>query len=780
MRGQAALAALLLLVGAMKVATYATVLSTTPNNDETHEQQSWAQRALAAEGANADASGQDEPQGGGGAVTAGRRALLANAPTSITASFRGVPSASGWQAVQLRWGQLMYDPDGKTLQAPSSDSTSGEGVTSTAGLSVYTGTAGVSGQWFALGLVPLTPSNNYNIYVYKSGSWNSVLSLVATTGNADGDSVGMVANTSSSPGFSSPAAQFKFVHGCVPSSTFYYIYSTLAPSLCLAGVHTSPSTYSIGVKTCAASDVTQLWQVVGTNTGTQGMTVTQNDTHSSFFNGAPCVALSLTATAAVGVLAGAAGAGAAATVAGSALAGAAGSASLGMVFVVQRFALTANVAANFSDAYRGAACGLQWANFQFGLLGDVQPPSCKYYTYSYDLVADAGGGGRRALMGGSDEDWKYEGSGGHGRRALLSYPSSDIDEVVRQAYERLLVVVIVCAGLTLAHWFALALWSSSGHTQGASLPSILVFPHLELLLGVLSVLALSQSAGALMGSGRGGPVVVGVLVLLYLLAFVSLLVLLAQYLNKVRQSSLSLDHHDADLINDNAHGRMALALKGGLADAWEDPPTPGGAKAGSGLVLVQRGGPALSGKQRSESTLRSQKVVPAGAMVAAAVSTPSHDADALRVMTRGITFVDGQPVFSDIEMEKAALRGRVERRLQEEQEEDDLKMEPYRTQLYLRQGMSLGEVYHLVTAAAAAAAEGKPAPSSPVATLAAPKQGETPPPTDADARPSPVPFWASLFGWASGPSPPPPPPASPLLQVCEFTVRRTPWWRVGP
>eukprot|EP00955_Chlamydomonas_euryale_P003181 33695-Chlamydomonas_euryale.AAC.1 len=67
---------------------------------------------------------------------------------------------------------------------------------------------------------------------------------------------------------------------------------------------------------------------------------------------------------ALAVAAGATGAGAAAAIGGSALAGSAGSASLGMVSAVQRFALTANVAANFSDAYRGAACGLQWANFQ--------------------------------------------------------------------------------------------------------------------------------------------------------------------------------------------------------------------------------------------------------------------------------------------------------------------------------------------------------------------------------------------------------------------------------
>lgn len=75
--------------------------------------------------------------------------------------------------------------------------------------------------------------------------------------------------------------------------------------------------------------------------------------------------------------------------------------------------------------YRGAACEVRWSNFQLGVLGSNEPPSCNYYTYNYEvsqqqqqqqerrarnLLVLGGGGGMvygstgRVLMGHMDED----------------------------------------------------------------------------------------------------------------------------------------------------------------------------------------------------------------------------------------------------------------------------------------------------------------------------------------------------------------------------------------
>eukprot|EP00955_Chlamydomonas_euryale_P107022 365741-Chlamydomonas_euryale.AAC.13 len=166
---------------------------------------------------------------------------------------------------------------------------------------------------------------------------------------------------------------------------------------------------------------------------------------------------------------------------------------------------------------------------QFDVLGSGEPPACKYYTYSYELLLQ--------------EQQLQQGVRRQRSLLQLAYPSGDIDAVVTQAYERILIVAIVGFGALLLHWLALALWSSCACSMNASLPSLLVFPHIELLLAVVTVLALAQSAGALMASGRGGPAVVGVLVLVYLLSLLSLLVMLTRALSRTRGELLAPGMH---------------------------------------------------------------------------------------------------------------------------------------------------------------------------------------------------------------------------------------------
>eukprot|EP00955_Chlamydomonas_euryale_P112863 366167-Chlamydomonas_euryale.AAC.13 len=83
------------------------------------------------------------------------------------------------------------------VEAPSSNSALT--VNSTATFSAYVDTAGSSGQWFAFGMTA-TNTNNYNVYVYNSGVYSSILSAVKTTGNADGDPVGKVARVGNEGG----------------------------------------------------------------------------------------------------------------------------------------------------------------------------------------------------------------------------------------------------------------------------------------------------------------------------------------------------------------------------------------------------------------------------------------------------------------------------------------------------------------------------------------------------------------------------------------------------
>jgi hypothetical protein len=210
------------------------------------------------------------------------------------------------------------------------------------------------------------------------------------------------------------------------------------------------------------------------------------------------VAVSLAASAVAAVMAGAVGGGASAAVSGSLMAGSVGSATLGMIGSVQRFALSAGVSANLSDAYRGAACGLQWSNFYFPILGGGARPACNNYIYNSvncntflnTTPASALPSGRQrsvmsmllwGLPSASQEGTVLDtlsmalvvsgsilspssvamisASGNREGRQLLN-SSSGTDAVVKQAYERLLLIALVFIGTYLIHWASLKLWAT--------------------------------------------------------------------------------------------------------------------------------------------------------------------------------------------------------------------------------------------------------------------------------------------------------------------------------
>ena len=224
----------------------------------------------------------------------------------------------------------------------------------------------------------------------------------------------------------------------------------------------------------------------------------------------------MTVSAAVAVLAGAAGGGAAAAVAGSVVAGSAGSATFSMIGSVQRFALSAGVSANLSDMYRGAACGLQWSNLQLSILGSGTRPACKDFTYNNppttstgrrlsswapsgdpfdgDLMVHhreeegwSGISARRLLADvlelnsalyrrihlrvfsreeplGAGQRHGYDEPAGVSlrRRHLLGGSSGDVSQVALQAYERLLIILIIFGSALLLHWTTLRMWGSVG------------------------------------------------------------------------------------------------------------------------------------------------------------------------------------------------------------------------------------------------------------------------------------------------------------------------------
>ena len=220
----------------------------------------------------------------------------------------------------------------------------------------------------------------------------------------------------------------------------------------------------------------------------------------------------MTISASVALVTGAAGGGAAAAVAGSAMAGSAGSATLSMIGAVQRFALSAGVSANLSDMYRGAACGLQWSNFQFSLLGSGSRPACQNYQYNAPVSSSPMSGtvpaaGRRlagaaALLG----DWEDvelhgelfvslsdlntalyrqffnqdNGVGSNdwtvGRRQLLG-SSTPISQVVLQAYERLLIILIILVSGIILHWITLKLWASVRASTTSQSEPVSLYPY---------------------------------------------------------------------------------------------------------------------------------------------------------------------------------------------------------------------------------------------------------------------------------------------------------------
>ncbi len=224
------------------------------------------------------------------------------------------------------------------------------------------------------------------------------------------------------------------------------------------------------------------------------------------------------------------------------MAGSAGSAALAMVGVVQRFSLSAGVAANLSDAYRGAACGLQWSNFYFPLLGGGSRPACYYFTYN-TLYGDGGGApspppavffsGRRSLFSAALHGWDGLEDAMSFNRRLLS--SSDLDNTVMQAYERLLLVAVVLLGTAVLHWVTLRLWASCACSAKSSLPSLLVFPHLELLMLVVTTVAVAQSGGTLLAANTPQASGIGAAVVVYLAALVALLGALAFLIGRVRE-----------------------------------------------------------------------------------------------------------------------------------------------------------------------------------------------------------------------------------------------------
>ena len=73
---------------------------------------------------------------------------------------------------------------------------------------------------------------------------------------------------------------------------------------------------------------------------------------------------------------------------------------------------------------------------------------------------------------------------------------------------------------------------------------------------------------------------------------------------------------------------------------------------------------------------------------------------------RRVSVVVGRPVFSDVEEEKAKLPLRIAARLRERRAEREVLLDPVRTLVYLRTGLGLYQLLHLVSEAADAAVKG--------------------------------------------------------------------------
>lgn len=384
------------------------------------------------------------------------------------------------------------------------------------------------------------------------------------------------------------------------------------------------------------------------------------------------------------------------------------------------------------------------------------------------------------------------GDAARGRRALLAtLPADDMRQVAAQAYERLLLVLLCWVALLAGHWVSLKLWASCVCSADRPLPSLLVFPHPELLLLFVTFLALSQSAGALLGLSQPLPIAIGAIVVAFLLAAIGFVAYIAFALTRCRAALLDVDSRQVAaavrrrmlMALDPDTGRWGAAVAAGELVGVKDPLNParrveaaGGVNgANGGMVRVmshtsRRGskvmpdsrpgpgaaeGTAVEGnrllgrvisrtasqgaltRQRDSTGLRtgggggngdaddSLDGVVRRAVSFAAPAAPSAAAQrqmdvAAREMSvsgaqRRVSVVGGRPVFSDVEEEKAKLRLRIAARLRERRAEREVLLEPVRTLVYLRTGLGLYQLLHLVSEAADAAAKGRSSAAKPTA-----------------------------------------------------------------
>ncbi|GAX80764.1 hypothetical protein CEUSTIGMA_g8199.t1 [Chlamydomonas eustigma] len=459
------------------------------------------------------------------------------------------------------------------------------------------------------------------------------------------------------------------------------------------------------------------------------------------------VAVSLAASAAAAVLAGAAGGGAAAAVSGSLMAGSVGSAALGMIGSIQRFALSAGVSANLSDAYRGAACGLQWSNFYFPILGGGARPACNDYIYNsvngntyfnntmpspilpsgrrrsvvsvllwglplegqekaaQNLLAGRGlGASDYSQLYTSDESVIGMHDSRRSSRQLLD-TSSGSNAVVKQAYERLLLIALAFFGTYLVHWLSLKLWATCSYSNTVAIPSLLVFPHLELMMLCVTVVAVAQSAGSLLSSAQPAASGIGSVVIIYLATLLAVLGSITVLIGKVRAKLLAQEMKVGDRIGKVRAKLLAQGMKVGdrigrvraklLAQGMKDSRAAINrrmlqaldsqrAEALDNLALAKR----RSFRRDSLQYRTEDGKVPPLLLTAGAKMNESG---------RRVSFNRGSIIFNDVEADRENLQRRIAARLREKQEEKDLLLEPVRSILYLRTGMRIGEIIHLLT-----------------------------------------------------------------------------------
>lgn len=181
--------------------------------------------------------------------------------------------------------------------------------------------------------------------------------------------------------------------------------------------------------------------------------------------------------------------------------------------------------------------------------------------------------GRRASLG----------KAARGSRALLAaLPANDLRQVEAQAYERLLLVLLCWITLLAGHWVALKLWASSVCSADHPLPSLLVFPHPELLLLFVTFLALSQSAGARLGLAQPLPIAIGAIAVAFLLAAVGFVAYVAFALTRCRAALLDVDSRQVAaairrrmlIVLDPDSGRWGAATAAGELVGVKDPLNP--------------------------------------------------------------------------------------------------------------------------------------------------------------------------------------------------------------